>query len=365
MYVSINSRHTDQEEGLKRALMHDSVVQTEDAIDYFLEGKNFYTENYHEKLLGLWHNGVIKVNGREIENPALYHYAYLPLGVIISTPFYLISKFIFDFYDQRIINILSILVLFFLLYKLFLNKERYIWFIAILFNPLVNFYWIWGINDPLVLLFIILSLWLLRQKRYSWATISYALAFAIKQTAWFLLPFYFMYILFKKKENYKYLIKQFLLFFVIIFLIIGPFLLWDAAAFIDDTILYLSGSSDTSYPIRGLGFGGLIYDNGLVGMFDYFPFFIFQAIFGLPVLIFLLARQKSKNNISTLVLSYGLFLFVIWLFSRYFTITHILFIIQLLVIGVFLRLDELEQKKVTYKKLVKQVNQQVDKPLSG
>jgi hypothetical protein len=178
------------------------------------------------------------------------------------------------------------------------------------------------------------------RKKYSWATLIFVLGCLIKQSVWFLLPFYFIYIYFQEKNNKKLLIKQFLIFFIVAAIVILPFIIWDHVSFFDDTVRYLSGKSTTSYPMAGYGFGQLLLLNNLVKSSDYFPFWIFQLVAGLPVLIFLIKKQKEMNNLSTIILSYVMFLFVVWYFSRYFTVTHLVFIIQLLLLGVFLKFEE-------------------------
>jgi len=74
----------------------------------------------------------------------------------------------------------------------------------------------------------------------------------------------------------------------------------------------------------GYGISSLIYKLGLVeSTFDYFPFGIIQILIGLPLIYFLIKKQKKNNNLSNLIFSYGITLLVFWFFSRFFNDNYI------------------------------------------
>ena len=81
---------------------HDGgVIQTEATIEYLLEGKNPYVEDYVETPMAEW--------GFSEFRTALYHYPYLPWTFIFSAPFYLLGQAL-GHYDQRWIYLLLMAV---------------------------------------------------------------------------------------------------------------------------------------------------------------------------------------------------------------------------------------------------------------
>jgi hypothetical protein len=116
--------------------------------------------------------------------------------------------------------------------------------------------------------------------------------------------------------------------------LILPFLLWGAASFVDDTYLYLSGQSTSSYPITGLGFGGLLVSQGLVkDNNDYFPFVLFQLALCVPLLVILLRQQRHHSTLQRSWLGYGLALLRFTFFSRFFSGLYLGIVVPTIVRG--------------------------------
>jgi uncharacterized membrane-anchored protein YitT (DUF2179 family) len=107
-------------------------------------------------------------------------------------------------------------------------------------------------------------------------------------------------------------------------LVIGPFFIWDPKAFLESTIFYLSGSVSHSYPISGYGWGMVLRQLGIISdPHQNYPFWIWQLIFCLPFLIFLIRWLLKNPTVKNLIFSYGVFTFVFWYFSRYFNNSHL------------------------------------------
>jgi hypothetical protein len=74
---------------------HDGgVIQTEATIQFLLEGRNPYVDDYTETPMAEW--------GFSEYRTALYHYPYLPWTFLFSAPFYVAGNAL-GFYDQRLI----------------------------------------------------------------------------------------------------------------------------------------------------------------------------------------------------------------------------------------------------------------------
>ncbi|MBU3965152.1 hypothetical protein KJ695_02430 [Patescibacteria group bacterium] len=328
--------------------VHDGVIQVEEAIKFLLEGKNPYTENYFETPLKNW-GGLAELNG---VNPALYHLTYLPFNIIFSIPFFMASNLLLGWFDERFVYIFSFLLVIGAILK-WPNKSSWaklIFTILIVVNPFFQIYFIEGRNDIFVFSWIFLSIYFLNSGKINYSALTLAFAVTSKQTAWFLLPFYFCHLYYNEPVNFNFLekvkdiLKKTKLFFITTAIIIVPFLLWDFRSFIDDIIKYSSGTATNSYPISAesmkFGFQHLILRLGLVkSPFDYWPFWIPQFIFGLPLLYILLKMQKKNNSLGQIIFNYFLLLLTFWSFSRFFNNNYIGVLIILFAFAIFLDLD--------------------------
>ncbi len=310
--------------------IHDIVLQQEIAIKYLLLGKNPYAEDYFGTPLEDWNYSDTE------KNPALYHFVMQPFYTIFAIPFHVISGRLFGFFDGRI----PLLFLFFmsLLFAHILvrdgeKKRQFLLLLA--FNPAMLPYVIEGRSDFFMFGFLLPSLYFLYKQKNIISSVFLALAFAVKQSAWPLFPFYVSYLWFKEKDKTK--VFQSIGIFVVIFgIIVLPFFLWDSKAFIYSTVLYLSGNAPNSYPISGYGFGMLLNQFGVIkSVKDQFPFAIFQLLIGMPLLIYLIRHLKKNLSVKYLILAYAIFLSVFWYFSRYFNNSHIAYLTLLFTCAYF------------------------------
>ncbi len=315
--------------------IHDSVIQTEVALDYLSRGLNPYTLDYRGTALEPWY---IIVDDKHVTNPALDHYAYLPSTLYISYPFYTLILNATNYYDQRIVLLFSLIITLGLLIHLGYKKENII-LIAPLFllNPFLTDFLSSGYNDVLPLTLIILTLYFIIKKKYSISIIFLALAITSKQTAWFAVPFILLYLWKEYIQLYTDTAKKKFIYTIatlatLSLILILPFLISDAGNFINDTVGYITGYGNNPYPIRGIGFGQLLYSMGVISSrYVNFPFWLIQALVGLPTLWYLLKSQwQAKiNEVHTILLNWTIWLGIIWFFSRYFTLSHLSFIITL------------------------------------
>lgn len=299
-------------------MIHDIILQQESAIRFLIDGHNPYTSTYFETPLKDWNYSLTEVN------PALYHFVMQPFYVTFAVPFYLLSNTFFGYFDGRI----PLLLLFFFMLVLsdLLIKDKEKKFIALsflAFNPATLAYALEGRSDIFMFAFFFFSLFLLERQRFFAASIPMALAFAIKQSAWPVLPFYIAFLYFKTHDLKK--TAWSMMIFLSVFLAnVLPFFLWEPKAFLDSTVFYLSGNIPNGYPIAGYGFGKLLNQLGFIkDVHQYYPFHIWQLVFGIPLLLYLIQFLKKSPTVSRLVLAYGIFLFVFWYLSRYFNNNHL------------------------------------------
>ncbi len=310
--------------------VHDIIIQQESAIRFLLHGKNPYSTTYFGTPLEDWNYSDKEVN------PALYHFVMQPLFLIFAVPFYLVSTRTIGFFDGRMpldFLFVSLLAMAWFFIK---EKQKKLEFVILLaFNPATLGYFIEGRADIFMFPFLFAALILLYKRKFSWAGVLMALAFAVKQSVWPIFPFYLAYLYFQNK-NVKKTIQQLLPFTIAFSVIVLPFMFWDIKAFFESTVFFLSGSAVHSYPISGYGFGMILNDVGIIkDVHSYFPFWIFQVIVGFIVGTALIIWQKRNNTVSRLILSYAIFLFVFWYFSRYFNNSHLGYISMILVTAYF------------------------------
>jgi uncharacterized membrane protein len=202
------------------------------------------------------------------------------------------------------------------------EEKKRLFVILLAFNPAMFSYILEGRSDMFMYPFLFLGFYLLHLKKYKLSSVPLALAFAIKQSAWPLLPLYLMFVFFK--TNIKETSKVSVVLLITFLIVVLPFFVWNQKAFLDSTVFYLSGQTQHSYPISGYGFGMLLYEIGIIkNLEQYFPFTIYQFIFSVPVFVFLFFYMKSHRKVNSLITAYGLLLFVFWYFSRYFNNSHL------------------------------------------
>jgi uncharacterized membrane protein len=312
--------------------VHDGTIQIEESIRFLLHGRNPYTEDYFETPLARWEYAFPS----PAVNPALYHNAYLPFIFLFSAPFYVISTWLTGWYDQRLVFLLLFVAASWL-YMLHGSSATKRLSLLIVFG--LNFfgvsYVIWGGTDVFVLFWLIACTYLIRRNRPTAAAVCLGLACASKQTAWLFVPFFLVHSWKKEQPSDTWaLLRAAAPVILVPALLILPFLLWDAASFVDDTYLYLSGQSTSSYPITGLGFGGLLVDLGFVkDSSDYFPFILFQLVFCIPLLIVLLRQQWHHSTLQRCWFGYGLLLLCFTFFSRFFSDFYLGTIVNAVALG--------------------------------
>ncbi len=345
--------------------VYDNVIQLEEGVKYILQGKNPYSETYVGTPLEPW------FSSKEL-SVSLYHFVTLPFYVLFSAVASIPANLLFGFFDERMVHLISLITCVFLIAKLIKNTEKKIIALTLfIFNPAFIHYFLEGRNDIFVFSLLFVSLYFLHTKRFLWSALFFGLGFVSKQSSWLMLPFYFYYIYLTVKPRESFKSKFFPLtkldstfsrvsnkvtvknfnskytsiilnvisktwpFFVVTVALFMPFIVWDFRSFFQDIYLYPGGGLPTSYPISGIGASMLFLRLGLIASPQaYFPFWILQILFAIPLLSILLLWLKKKPSISLLTLGYSLFLFTYWIFSRFVMESYIGFVSILILIGI-------------------------------
>jgi hypothetical protein len=302
------------------------VIQTEITIDYFLNGLNPYVEDYVNTPMAEW--------GFDEYRTALYHYPYLPWTFVFSAPFYLLSHMVIGWFDQRMIYLPLFALTLILAQRLVQQpREKLITLALIGLNPILAVSMIFGENDPFVLFWIVLGLWLVQPaqaevdpRRLLLASAALGLACASKSTAWFLIPFWLLYLLRNRWGEKLWppaqvmtpLIQRAWTLPVVFSLVTMPWFIWNPAAMYDDVWRWSAGQGPTGYQIWGWGASNLVLGLGWVkDRFAYWPFIIPELLIAMPLLWFLLRRQARYNTASTMLYGYVVLLLAFFYVSRF------------------------------------------------
>ena len=307
--------------------VHDNPRQIEQAAKYLYQGKNPYSEPYRG----------IGMEKSWPENPAVYHVVTMPFYLIFSAFVLYPVNMITGYFDERIVHWIIFMPAIYLLYKL-LRKQKeediFLFLIVFFFNPLFVHFLISGRSDVFVYSLLLFSFYSLFKNKYFFSSLFFGLAFVSKQSSWLLTPFFFYYLCLTSKEKnftnkFKEIFRKTWIFFIISAIFIVPFLLWDAKGFIDGIYNFPAGTLKTSFPIMGYGFSSILREGRILKDNAYFPFYILQVIFGLPVFIIMIKYLKNNFNIGSLIIAYAIFLLIFWYFSRFFLDNYIGFLIML------------------------------------
>lgn len=319
--------------------VHDIILQQESAMRYLIVGKNPYKETYFGTQVESFHYAEL---GKDAVNPALYHFVMPPWYLLFPFVFYYPSVHFIGFFDGRMALLFTMGMLLFFLWYWF--KDKAIARIAIVLSalsPAVVDYFVEGRSDVFALAWLMGALLFLSKKQYVVSAIFLALSLLSKQTTWFIMPFYILYLWKQTVKNRSVFWTAAFVCAVVGIIFIAPFLMWDKAAFIDSVVLYLTGNAATSYPVSGYGLSMVLYDAGVIkDIHAFYPFIYWQIVIALPLLIALLRWLWKTPSESKLMMSYAIFLCVYWYLSRYFNNSHLGYLSMLFVLGGLKVVDE-------------------------
>lgn len=319
--------------------VHDIILQQEAAMRFLLEGKNPYKETYFATPVAEFHYDEL---GKPAVNPALYHFVMPPWYLLFPFIFYFLSIPLLGYFDGRMVLLFCLFGLLIILYRWFKNKQiANLAIVITALSPAFIDYFIEGRSDIFAFFWLVWSLYLLEKKKIFWSSLLFGLALLSKQTTWFAMPFYAVYLWWLSKKSLPVALRSLLPAVVTVVALVSPFLFWDARAFNDSVVFYLSGSAAQSYPVSGYGLGMLLFELGVIkDLHAYYPFIIWQIFLGIPVILGALWWLSKKPQMSRLIIGYGTVLTIMWYLSRYFNNSHLGYISSVLILGVFRDLDE-------------------------
>src|SRR5690606_1762472 len=260
-----------------------------------------------------------------------------------SFPFYQLFEAAGLVYDQRWVYLLAYLALLFVLPTLVKAPSLKLALLAAVgLNPLITAPVVLGMNDIVALLTTVIAIAALLRRRFLLSAVAFGLACTFKQWAWFSAPFYFLllYGALPAAGRIRETVKYAAISVAVAALVVLPFALWSLPDFITDVFAYPGGNVEHNFPIRGYHLGVFLLGIGVINSpLDSFPFWILQLLFGLPLLVWLLLRQRQANSAGNMFLLSATFIFGLGLVSRFFQENYVGYIGALITIGMLLNLQ--------------------------
>ena len=342
-------------ENLPHSYSHDGgVLQTESAVDFFLQGRNPYVEDYRATPMAEW--------GLPEFRTALDHYPYLPWTFVFSAPFKWVSEALLGWYDQRwVYQLLFVagLMAALRLVPATWPRGRLGLLMLLGLNPIMGLDVIFGQNDSFVWAWGLFACALLAaaastgadtpqaarrsERLYLAAALAFGLACASKPTAWFFAPFFALLLARERLSSWRDLPAALPLMLrrgwpalLAVALLVGPYAVWNLNALVDDVWRWAAGTSASHYQIWGWGASNFVLAwGGLSSRFDVWPFWIPEVLVALPLLLVLLRGQMRHNTVASAAWRYALLLLGFLYVSRFLNENYLGYILAWLALGYF------------------------------
>jgi hypothetical protein len=308
---------------------HDGLLQLESAIDRVLQGQPIYGVD--------WSNTPMANVGWQLtpgQNPALHHLAYYPLTVLVGVPVRLLTDAWHLPFDYRLVLIGFALLGLMAIAALPIGAERRFMIITAIFvSPLITLYLWAGRNDIEFLTVLFLCLVLLARGHVILAAGALGAAVALKPFALIAVPFLLLVLIIRWRANRsgRDLALALLALGAVPAATMLPFFLANPGAFWTDVVLYTSGGIPDAYPIRGYGFGEILYGLHVIGRrTDSFPFAIFEVAAAAPVLWIAGRAFLQRPTGARWMAGYALLLLAFTFFARFFNDNYAAVVVTLL-----------------------------------
>ena len=330
---------------------HDGgVVQLPLALDRVLSGVSPYGADYSATVLG-WQSRSSVFWSPLGGNPIVRHHWYLPgVHLTMAVP-YVLCRRLFGFFDPRIVTLAAYGLAIVLITRLVTAPEKRLVAAALVaLNPLIFWPQIFGTNDVMSAVPLLLAALLATRGRRDAAAAMLGMACAFKQLAWPFAPFLLAHLAgvssFKQmatRDGMRRLGRPALIALGVFAAIVLPVAALDPKAFISDIFRYQIGSPGSEqYPLGGTpGFGFanlLIYAGRVTTLSDYFPFQRFYVLF-IPIGLGLLRYQLGRRTLGSAFVCGSAALLVSLYFSRIVNPNYLILAAIFLPLGVLMDVD--------------------------
>jgi Glycosyltransferase family 87 len=310
----------------RTALIGDGALQTQLAGDFLLRGIDPYGADYASAGLSAapW--------SEPFQSPALHHLVTWPGQFLWPLPLQALGR-LAGWWDERIFLLLAAGVIAFLMLRLLPGVPGRLAVLAFFLVPGHSLIAVLGDNDLPMLALLLAALLAAERRRFLLMGLLLGLAAVTKQHALLALPLVGAWAL-VRGAGWRTLIQASALATAAGLAVVAPFVAWNAAAFIQDTVVFLAGSGVDAYPINGLGLSAFLLSSGLIhGPRDGFPFAVLEAIVGLAVWTLGWLWIQARRRLQDVLVLAGLAMLLVLYVSRYFHDTHLVLGSELILAG--------------------------------
>ena len=314
-----------------RALIGDGAYQTQLAGDFVLHGIDPYGADYGRAGLAAapW--------GESFPSPALHHLVTWPGQFLLPLPLQAISRSVFGWWDERVFLLVAAVAIWLLLGALFPGTPGRMAAVAFFLVPGHSLLAVLGDNDLPVLALLLAALLAAQHRRFLLMGLLLGCAIATKQHALLAVPLIVAFATVRGADR-RSVTRAAAAGTLAVAAVLLPFVLWDGAAFVRDTVIFLIGGGGEAYPINGFGLSAILLSAGVIhGARDAFPFALLEM--GAALLVWVVGWRWLRRGaaIPEVLMLLGLAFASVLFVSRYFHDTHLLLGIELVLAGLAAR----------------------------
>lgn len=319
------------------ALIGDGALQTQQAGDLLLHGTDPYGADYAALGLGRtpW--------AEPFPNPALHHTVFWPGQFLLPLPLQALSQTILHWWDQRLFLLLAGVAIWILLRLLLSGVAGRAAAFTFFLVPGHSLVAVLGDNDLAMVALLLGALLAAQRQRFLLMGLLLGLAVATKQHALLAAPFIVWWAL-ARGASQPVAARSAAGGMAALAAVLLPFVLWNPHAFIQDTIVFVTGGGADAYPINGFGLSAMLLTAGLIhGSRDSFPFAPIEAVVGTALWAWGYVWIRARRQLPDVLILSGLTALSVLFVSRYFHDTHLLLGLELMGAGFIGRLRVLRQ----------------------
>jgi hypothetical protein len=307
---------------------HDGgVVQLPLALDRVLAGQTPYGADYSDSILG-WQSRSSVFWASFGGNPIVRHHWYLPGMHLVMLPVYLLGRGLHVSFDPRLVTLAGFVAAALLAPRLVEGTAGRLAAAALVaVSPFVVWHQIFGTNDVLSAVPLLLAALLATRGRRDAAAVMIGVAASIKQLAWPFVPFFIVHLSgvasfreMPSRRGLARLARPAAIAGAVLLAIVAPVAALDVRAFVDDIFRYQIGSPGSEQYLLGgsPGFGIanlLIYTARVRSLTEYYPFHRFYLLF-VPIGLLLLRYQMRARTLGAVLVAGSAALLTSLYFSR-------------------------------------------------
>jgi hypothetical protein len=314
------------------ALIGDGAYQIQLARNVLMRGVDPYGFNYAGTGLerAPWN--------QPFPNPSLHHLDYWPGTIVLPLPVQAAFQGLLGWWDERIWLLLAAVAVWLLVRRLVPGVAGRMAAVAFFLIPGHSLLAVLGDNDlPMVALLLGATL-AIGTRKFLLAGLLLGLAIATKQTSLIAVPVLAAYAA-GQQIGWRQFLRAAGLAIAAVGVLLLPFVLWNARAFVADTLLFNFASGAEAYPIQGLGLSSILLQAGIIhGARDAFPFLAIQIPLVLGIWLLAWRRLIHAPRAGELILFSGLAFFVFLFTNRFAQQTYLLLGVELILAGLLARL---------------------------